>query len=107
VGQIVARDHVEGGEPTAESPLNGRGKPSQSPKSTISSDPPGATTSSAWASASRQGGIIDKDGGMNGQKSLGGSGRFEALHLALASTNRKARILRPIVLAQTLLMASG
>ena len=40
--------------------LNGRGKPAQSPKSTICSDPPGATTSSAWASASRQGGIIDK-----------------------------------------------
>ncbi len=28
------------------------------------------------------------DGGMDGQKSLGGAGRFEALHLSLSSSNR-------------------
>jgi hypothetical protein len=37
------------------------------------------------------------DGGVKRQEALGRSGRFETLHLALASTNRLMRILRPIV----------
>jgi hypothetical protein len=46
------------------------------------------------------------DGGMNGQEALGGSGRFETLHLALTPSRRQVRILSPIVLAQALFMAS-
>jgi hypothetical protein len=46
------------------------------------------------------------DCGMNGQEPLRRSGRFEPLHLALASTNRQVRILGPIVSPQALLMAS-
>ena len=42
---------------------------------------------------------------VNGQEALGGSGRFETLHLTLASSSWLMRILGPIVLAQTLLMA--
>jgi hypothetical protein len=45
-------------------------------------------------------------GGVNGQETLGGSGRFETLHLALASSCRLMRILSPIVPAQTLVVAS-
>jgi hypothetical protein len=45
------------------------------------------------------------NGGVNGQEALGRSGRFETLHLALASSSRLMRILGPIVLAQPLLMA--
>ena len=45
------------------------------------------------------------DGGVNGQETLGGSRRFETLHLALAPSCRLMRILGPIVLAQPLLMA--
>jgi len=47
------------------------------------------------------------DGGVNGQEALGGSGRFETLHLALASSHRQVRILGPIVPAQALFMASA
>jgi hypothetical protein len=39
------------------------------------------------------------DGGVNGQETLGGSGRFETLHLALAPSCRLVRILSPIVRA--------
>src|SRR5580704_6714581 len=39
------------------------------------------------------------DGGVNGQETLGGSGRFETLHLALAPSCRLMRILSPIVRA--------
>jgi hypothetical protein len=39
------------------------------------------------------------DGGVNGQETLGGSGRFETLHLALAPSCRLMRILNPIVRA--------
>jgi len=46
------------------------------------------------------------DSGVNGQKALGGSGRFETLHLALTPSCRLVRILSPIVLAQALLVAS-
>ena len=46
------------------------------------------------------------DGGMNGQETLGGSGRFETLHLALAPSRRLMRILGPVVCAQALVMAS-
>jgi hypothetical protein len=46
------------------------------------------------------------DGGVDGQETLGGSGRFEALHLALAPSCRLMRILSPIVRAQALFMAS-
>jgi hypothetical protein len=38
---------------------------------------------------------------------LRGTGRFEALHLALASSHRQMRVLGPIVLAQALFMASA
>jgi hypothetical protein len=46
------------------------------------------------------------DGGVNRQEPLGRSGRFETLHLPLASSSRLMRILGPIVLAQALLVAS-
>jgi hypothetical protein len=46
------------------------------------------------------------DGGVNGQETLGGSGRFETLHLALAPSCRLMRILGPVVCAQALVMAS-
>src|ERR1700729_3701528 len=46
------------------------------------------------------------DGGVNGQETLGGSGRFEKLHLALAPSCRLMRILGPVVFAQALVMAS-
>ena len=39
------------------------------------------------------------DGGVNGQETLGGSGRFETLHLALAPSSRLMRILGPVVCA--------
>jgi hypothetical protein len=38
---------------------------------------------------------------------LRGTGRFEALHLTLASPHRQMRVLGPIVLAQALFMASA
>ena len=46
------------------------------------------------------------DGGMNGQKALGWSRRFETLHLALTPSCRLVRILSPIVFAQALFVAS-
>jgi hypothetical protein len=46
------------------------------------------------------------DGGVNGQETLGGSGRFETLHLALAPSCRLMRILSPIVCTQAVVMAS-
>src|SRR5580704_6029431 len=46
------------------------------------------------------------DGGVNRQEPLGRSGRFETLHLPLASSSRLMRILGPIVRAQALLVAS-
>src|ERR1700760_2274479 len=42
----------------------------------------------------------------NGKETLGGSGRFETLHLALAPSCRLMRILGPVVRAQALVMAS-
>jgi len=39
---------------------------------------------------------------MHVKEALGGSSRFEALHLALSSPYRLMRVLRPIVLAQPL-----
>jgi hypothetical protein len=47
------------------------------------------------------------DGGVNGQEALRGTGRFEALHLALAPSHRQMRVLGPIVFAQALFMASA
>ena len=44
------------------------------------------------------------DGGVHAEKALGRSGRLEALHLALSSSDRLVRILGPVVLAQALLM---
>ena len=44
------------------------------------------------------------NGGVHAEKALGRSGRLEALHLALSSSDRLVRILGPVVLAQTLLM---
>ena len=46
------------------------------------------------------------DGGVNGQETLGGSGRFETLHLALAPSCRLMRILGPVVCVQAVVMAS-
>jgi hypothetical protein len=46
------------------------------------------------------------DGGVNGQETLGGSGRFETLHLVLAASCRLMGILGPVVCAQALVMAS-
>ena len=46
------------------------------------------------------------DDGVHGQEALGRSGRFETLHLTLASPRRLMRILSAIVLAQALLMAT-
>ena len=47
------------------------------------------------------------DGGMSGEEALRRSGRLEALHLPFSSPHRLVRILRPVVLAQTLFMASS
>ncbi len=46
--------------------------------------------------------IVDR--GVYGKKSLGGGGRFEALHLALSSSHRLVRICRPIILSPSDLM---
>jgi len=43
---------------------------------------------------------------VNGQETLGGSGRFETLHLALAPACRLMRILGPVVCVQAVVMAS-
>ena len=40
-------------------------------------------------------GVVDR--GMHVKEALGGSSRFEALHLALASSYRLMRVLGPIV----------
>ena len=37
------------------------------------------------------------DGGVDVEKSLGGSGRLESLHLSFASSHRLMRVLRPII----------
>ena len=44
------------------------------------------------------------NGGVHAEKALGRSGRLEALHLALSSSDRLVRILGSVVLAQALLM---
>jgi hypothetical protein len=44
---------------------------------------------------------------MDGEKALGGRRRFEALHLPLASSYHLVGVLRPVVLAKALLMASA
>jgi hypothetical protein len=41
---------------------------------------------------------------VEGHDALGGSGRFEALHLALPSSHRLVRVFGPVVGAQTLLV---
>jgi hypothetical protein len=46
------------------------------------------------------------DGGVKSQEPLRRSGRFETVHLPLASSHRQMRILGPVVLPQALLMAS-
>jgi len=38
------------------------------------------------------------DGGMHAEEALGGSSRFEPLHLALSSSHRLMRVFGPIVL---------
>ena len=43
-------------------------------------------------------------GGVRGEEALSGAGGLEPLHLALPSSHRLVRVLRPIVLAQALLM---
>ena len=47
------------------------------------------------------------DGGMHAEKALGRSSRLEELHLALSSSHGLMRILRPIILAEPLLMRTG
>ena len=47
------------------------------------------------------------DGGMHAEKALGGSSRFEPLHLALSSPYRLMRVLGPIVLPEPLFMRAG
>jgi hypothetical protein len=50
-------------------------------------------------------GIVD--GGMHAEEALGGSSRFEPLHLALSSPHRLMRILGAIVLPESLFMRAG
>jgi hypothetical protein len=47
------------------------------------------------------------DGGMHAEEALGGSSRFEALHLALSSSHRLMRVFGPIVLPEPLFMRAG
>jgi hypothetical protein len=47
------------------------------------------------------------DGGMHAEKALGGSSRFEPLHLPLSSPHRLMRILGAIVFPEPLLMGAG
>src|SRR4029077_18078409 len=47
------------------------------------------------------------DGGMHAEKALGRSSRLEELQLALSSSHRPTRILRPIILPEPLLMRTG
>ena len=44
------------------------------------------------------------DGAVRGEEALSGAGGLEPLHLALPSSHRLVRVLRPIVLAQALLV---
>ena len=41
------------------------------------------------------------NGGVGGEKSLGGWLGFETQHLSLSSSNRQVRVLHPIVLSQS------
>jgi hypothetical protein len=50
-------------------------------------------------------GIVN--GGVHAEEALGGSSRLEPLPLALSSSHGLMRILRPIVLAEPLLMRTG
>jgi len=45
-------------------------------------------------------GVVDR--GMHAEEALGGSSRLEALHLALSSSYRLMRVLRPIFLPKPL-----
>src|SRR6516162_10271143 len=47
------------------------------------------------------------DGSVHAQKALSGSGRFEALQLALASSHHLMRVLRPMVHSQPLFVRAG
>ena len=47
------------------------------------------------------------DGGMHAKEAVGGSSRFEALHLALSSSHRLMRVFSPIVLPEPLFMRTG
>jgi hypothetical protein len=47
------------------------------------------------------------DGSVHAQKALSGSGRFEALHFALAPSNNLMRIFRPIVFSEPLFVPAG
>ena len=49
--------------------------------------------------------VVDR--GMDAEKALGGSYRFEPLHPALSSSHYLMRILRPIVASKTLFMRAG
>jgi hypothetical protein len=46
------------------------------------------------------------DGGLNGQEALRCLGRFKTLHLPLASSHRKMRILGSVILPHALLVAT-
>jgi hypothetical protein len=47
------------------------------------------------------------DGGMHAEEALGGSGRFEPLQLALASSHHLMRVLRPIIFSEPLLVRTA
>jgi hypothetical protein len=46
-------------------------------------------------------------GGVHAEETLGGSSRFEALHLALSSSHHLMRVFGPIVLPKPLFMRAG
>ena len=50
-------------------------------------------------------GVVDRS--MHAEEALGGSSRFEPLHLALSSPYRLVRILGAIVFSKPLLMRAG
>jgi hypothetical protein len=47
------------------------------------------------------------DGGMHAEQALGGSSRFEPLHLALPSSHHLMRVFGPIVPPEPLFMRTG
>ena len=91
--------HLNIGEPDSDS---GRGGSSPRPEGFLAED---AERAAGCEIALDVESVLD--GGVNGQEPLRGTWRFEALHLALASSHRQMRVLGPIVFAQALFMASA